>query len=172
MGLPCNVGPPMKFSIRDLLLKRRWYQFSIRLLLVATFALSLPLARIAYLQRMVAFHEAEQRRIISELAKVDGYNRLAKSESPEAIAVFLGEELRQLAEGTETVKVIGGWPGTSLFAGRAFIPVDDEREVELWVAAIHERQLIESYKRVVFRPWKRVNEPPSLKVEYGQRKTP
>jgi hypothetical protein len=149
--------------------KRRWYQISIRLLLVVTFASSLPLARIAYLQQMIAFHESEQRRIISELAKADGYNRLAKSDSPEAIAAFLSETLGHLSEGRETVKVLSGWPGTSLFAGRAFIPVDDEREVKLWLAAIHERQLIEAYKPAVFRPWKLVNEPPMLNVDYGRR---
>ena len=85
--------------------KRRWYQFSIRLLLAVTFASSLPLARIAYLQQMITFHESEQRRYISELAKLNGYSRLAKSDSLEAIAAFLSDKLGRLAEGSETVNL-------------------------------------------------------------------
>lgn len=149
--------------------KRRWYQFSLQCLLAAIFVAALPLARIAYFQRMLAWHASEEERLVAELAKVEGYNRLAQSESPEVIAAFIRNALEQLAKGHETAKVLCGWPGCSLFSGSGFIPVDKERETELWLSAIHERQLVEAYRAAIFRPWLLVAEPKKLDVTYGQR---
>jgi hypothetical protein len=43
--------------------KRRWYQFSLKMLLVAVTLLAVPLARIAYLHQRAIFHENEARRL-------------------------------------------------------------------------------------------------------------
>jgi hypothetical protein len=47
-------------------LKRRWFQFSLRAMLMVMTLVAIPLGRVAYLRQMAAFHDAEQARHLGE----------------------------------------------------------------------------------------------------------
>ena len=52
----------MKFSIRDLLPKRRWFQFSVKTLIVVITLVGIVFGRVAYLRHMAEFHRREAER--------------------------------------------------------------------------------------------------------------
>ncbi|MFN0021697.1 MAG: hypothetical protein ACKVP0_25900 [Pirellulaceae bacterium] len=143
----------------------RWFQFTIRGLLALIFLVAIPLARIANLRRIANFHVQEEHRIISEIAKLDGYNRLSGRDSPEGIEYFVSGALDSIVDQPSSDEGFSGWP-TSRVLNRGRVADDWRLEAELWALAIHERRLAVTYDHAAWRPWMMVTEPRRPKIAY------
>jgi len=78
----------MKYSLRNLVPKRSWFQFSLRTLLATVTVVCILLGRIDYLRRKAAFHSDEAGR---HLAKIQRERSLSESDARGFVDFAKGE---------------------------------------------------------------------------------
>jgi hypothetical protein len=167
----------MKYSqwslMLDCLSQRRWYQFSVKVMLMAIAVAALPSWRIGYLSKMAAGHEASAERLAGELARMQATEHAPVWEKcllPEASLALARQRISDVAsQSGPTFKEIGNRKrGLCLHIGSEIVSLayDCDDPEEFWLSAIHETRLAMIYRKAMWRPWSTVNEPPRPKVEY------
>ena len=139
-------------------------KYSLRSLFVAvTLACVVLGGRIEYLRRWAAFHAVEENRILVELSTL--YIAKSKNDplSMDEQIMVLQKQLSNVAKETTSINLTSSFYGGRLVAQGETIPVQQE-ELELWLSAIHERQLQDAYTSAASRPWLPVKEPVPLVV--------
>jgi hypothetical protein len=147
----------MKYSLRSLMPKRSWFQFSLKTLLVVMTLFGVVLGRFGYVLERARHHEAEAVRITSELSA-------ACNQPPE----YGRKKVELLSSGGDVVTVVVG-PREWLCVDGDYIPVGLQYPaLELWLTAREQTQLGESYRRALRHPWQAVRVPPKTQIRYKE----